>query len=90
MSYDFDLIVVGSGAGGGTFAYATAKAGKKVLLIERGKKYVAKEPVHDEQIMLIDKAPYDDRLIRVNDVAKQLYMGVSVHRPTAWLSVGRL
>jgi choline dehydrogenase-like flavoprotein len=75
MSYDFDVIVVGSGAGGGTFAYALARAGKKVLLVERGKKYVAKGPAHDEQTMLIDKAPYDDRMIRVNGMAKQLYMG---------------
>ncbi|CCB89650.1 GMC family oxidoreductase [Simkania negevensis] len=34
MSYD--LIVIGSGAGGGTLAYALREMGKKVLIIERG------------------------------------------------------
>lgn len=33
---EYDLIILGSGAGGGTLAYALAKAGKKILLIERG------------------------------------------------------
>lgn len=33
---EYDLIVIGSGAGGGTLTYALAKAGKKVLLLERG------------------------------------------------------
>ena len=37
MPYDCDVIVVGSGAGGATFAYACARAGKTVLLLERGR-----------------------------------------------------
>ena len=32
----YDAIVIGSGAGGGTLTYALAQAGKKVLLLERG------------------------------------------------------
>lgn len=32
----FDIIIIGSGAGGGTLAYALAPTGKKILLIERG------------------------------------------------------
>jgi choline dehydrogenase-like flavoprotein len=74
MPYDFDLIVVGSGAGGGTFAYACASAGKNVLLVERGNKYTVDRPT-DEQEMLIEKRPYDDRIIRVNGRARRLYIG---------------
>jgi choline dehydrogenase-like flavoprotein len=37
-----DIIIIGSGAGGGTLAYALAGAGKRVLLIERGG-YVRRE-----------------------------------------------
>lgn len=32
----YDVIIIGSGAGGGTLAYALADWGKKILLIERG------------------------------------------------------
>jgi choline dehydrogenase-like flavoprotein len=32
----FDVIVIGSGAGGGTLAYRLAPSGKKILILERG------------------------------------------------------
>ena len=35
-SEHYDIIVIGSGAGGGTLAYVMANAGKKVLILERG------------------------------------------------------
>src|SRR6266481_4014424 len=39
---DYDFIIIGSGAGGGTLAYRLAPSGKKILLIERGP-YVRRE-----------------------------------------------
>jgi len=82
MTYDCDVLVVGSGAGGATLAYACARAGKNVLLLERGYGYVVNphagpshEHGHDERAMLIDKKPYDDRPIEVNGAEKRLYMG---------------
>src|SRR6516164_4507622 len=86
MTQDADVIVVGSGAGGATLAYACARAGKSVLLLERGHPYAAsplsiagengvRGAAHDEQAMLIDKKPYDDRKIDVNGSARRLYMG---------------
>jgi choline dehydrogenase-like flavoprotein len=73
--YDYDVIVVGSGAGGATFAAACARAGKSVLLLERGDRFSADGPSHDEKATLIDKGPYDDREVDVNGKARRLYMG---------------
>jgi choline dehydrogenase-like flavoprotein len=39
---EFDVIIIGSGAGGGTLAYALAPTGKRILLLERGG-YVSRE-----------------------------------------------
>ncbi len=75
MEYDYDVIVVGSGAGGATFAASCAAAGKSVLLLERGNPYPADLAAHDEKAMLIDKRPYDDREVDVNGHARRLYMG---------------
>ncbi len=74
MEYDCDVIVVGGGAGGATFAYACARAGKSVLVLERGQRYPAGSSTHDEQAMLFDKRPYDDRAVDVNGTSKLLYM----------------
>ncbi len=36
MSTTYDAIIIGTGAGGGTLAYRLAKAGKQILILERG------------------------------------------------------
>jgi choline dehydrogenase-like flavoprotein len=36
MTDHYDVVIIGSGAGGGTLAYALADAGKQILLLERG------------------------------------------------------
>jgi choline dehydrogenase-like flavoprotein len=42
MSVHYDVIIIGTGAGGGTLAYALAPSGKRILLLERGG-YVRRE-----------------------------------------------
>src|ERR1041384_7901933 len=42
MSDHFDVIIIGTGAGGGTLAHRLAPSGKRILLIERGP-YVPRE-----------------------------------------------
>jgi choline dehydrogenase-like flavoprotein len=39
----FDLVIIGSGMGGGTLAYALRDSGRKILLVERGD-FLPKEP----------------------------------------------
>jgi len=36
MTNDFDVIIIGTGAGGGTLAHRLAPTGKRILLVERG------------------------------------------------------
>ncbi|MBB4077424.1 choline dehydrogenase-like flavoprotein [Lewinella aquimaris] len=36
MPNDFDVIIIGSGAGGGSIAYTLADTGKRILILERG------------------------------------------------------
>lgn len=36
MAEHYDIIIIGTGAGGGTMAYALAPTGKKILILERG------------------------------------------------------
>ena len=38
----YDVIIIGTGAGGGTLAYHVAASGKRILLLERGD-YVPRE-----------------------------------------------
>ncbi|MEZ5290077.1 MAG: GMC family oxidoreductase [Vicinamibacterales bacterium] len=43
MAERFDLVIIGSGAGGGTMAHALAGSGARILLVERGER-VPREP----------------------------------------------
>ena len=45
MSRDYDVIVIGSGAGGGTLVRRLAPSGKRILLLERGG-WLPREPAN--------------------------------------------
>jgi len=47
MQNHYDVIIIGTGAGGGTLAYALAPTGKRILLLERGD-YVPREKANWE------------------------------------------
>ncbi len=75
MPFDYDAIVVGSGAGGGTIAWSLTSAGKRVLLLERGKRFTDRTAFQDEQRMLMEMEAFDDRTFEVNGRAARLYIG---------------
>ena len=54
MSDHFDLIIVGSGAGGATLAQRLAPTGKKILILERGEHLPREAENWDPQTVFID------------------------------------
>src|SRR5437879_1261461 len=56
----YDVIIIGTGAGGGTLAYHLAPSGKRILILERGD-YVPREKANwDPQVVNVD-AHYNAR-----------------------------
>ena len=53
----YDLIIIGTGAGGGTLAYALADSGMRILLIERGD-YLPQEPQNWQPRVVFDERRY--------------------------------
>ena len=51
MSEHYDVIVIGSGAGGGTLTHALAPTGKKILLLERGRWYPRERDNWNSQVV---------------------------------------
>jgi choline dehydrogenase-like flavoprotein len=54
---DYDVIIIGSGAGGGTLAYRLAPTGLRVLILERGD-YIRREPENWDSREVITRARY--------------------------------
>lgn len=76
---DCDVLVIGSGAGGGTLAARCAERGLSVIVAERGRAAglpSGRPPDHtDELRTLVHKEPYDDRAVLLGDRATRLYTG---------------
>lgn len=77
MSERYDVIVVGSGAGGGTLALRLAPTGKKVLLVERGG-FLPRERENWDPAEVIGKARYRAR-IEYLDAANQPFAPFAHH-----------
>jgi choline dehydrogenase-like flavoprotein len=71
MPEHYDVIVIGSGAGGGTLTYALAPTGKRILLLERGD-YLPRETQNwDPQSLWLDKRYHNSGQWTDADTGKQ-------------------
>ena len=69
---NFDVIIIGTGAGGGTLAYKLAPTGKKILLIERGD-YVAREKDNWSSLAVVKEARYNTHDVWSDSQGKPLH-----------------
>ena len=54
MAEHWDVIVIGSGAGGGTIAHRLAPSGKKILILERGQPLPREKQNWDPRAVQVD------------------------------------
>jgi choline dehydrogenase-like flavoprotein len=71
---DYDVIVIGSGAGGGTLAYRLAPTGLRVLVLERGD-YVKREPENWDSREVFTKARYKTKEKWIDRDGQQFHPG---------------
>jgi choline dehydrogenase-like flavoprotein len=57
MTSHYDVIVIGSGAAGGTLTHALAPTGKRILLLERGD-FLPREPQNQDSKSVWVDLPY--------------------------------
>jgi choline dehydrogenase-like flavoprotein len=74
MNGHYDIIIIGTGAGGGTLAYRLAPSGKKILLLERGN-YVPREKDNWDTKAVVTEGKYHIREPWYDDKGKPFHPG---------------
>ena len=74
---DFDICIIGSGAGASPVAYTMAKAGAKVLVLEKGPWLTEKEFFKDELAISVHDA-YNPKLTDEQHVIEEEYQDDSL------------
>jgi len=73
-SNHYDIIIIGSGAGGGTLAYHLAPSGKKILLLERGA-FLPREKTNWDTRQVFQKDRYHTDEVWYYNKGKELHPG---------------
>ena len=72
----YDVIIIGTGAGGGTLAHTLADSGKRILLLERGQ-YVRREKESWSSEAVALKARYHTTEVWRDKHGKPLHPGMT-------------
>ncbi|MDY0362115.1 MAG: GMC family oxidoreductase N-terminal domain-containing protein [Desulforegulaceae bacterium] len=90
-TFQYDVIVIGSGPGGASAAKNLSLAGKKVLILEKGKYYKSYKGSYKNTLLMLDRFGFFKSLEKVNMLkvsavggATMLYSG-SAAEPPLWL-----
>lgn len=74
MNNHYDIIIIGTGAGGGTLANKLAESGKKILILERGS-YLPREKENWNTIEVFQKGRYHTEEVWYDKEGKELHPG---------------
>ena len=74
MKTDYDIIIIGTGAGGGTLAHRLAPSGKSILLIERGG-WLKREPENWSAEEVFEKSRYVSKGLWRDKAGKEFQPG---------------
>jgi choline dehydrogenase-like flavoprotein len=72
----YDLIIIGTGAGGGTLAYRVAQSGKKVLILERGS-FLPREKANWDTKTVFNSDRYHNSEVWYDKNGNELHPGMS-------------
>jgi choline dehydrogenase-like flavoprotein len=74
MENHYDIIIIGTGAGGGTLAYKLASSGKKILILERGS-FLPREKENWDTKEVFQNERYHTKEIWYDKDGKELHPG---------------
>ncbi|MCA1990989.1 MAG: GMC family oxidoreductase [Coleofasciculus sp. S288] len=72
----YDVIVIGTGAGGGTLAYRLAQSGKKILILERGS-FMPREKANWDTKVVFNSDRYHNSEVWYDKNGNELHPGMS-------------
>lgn len=71
----YDLIIIGTGAGGGTLAHKLAPSGKKILILERGP-FLPREKANWSTVEVVQKDHYHTTEVWTDKEGQEIHPGV--------------
>ncbi|MEM8805246.1 MAG: GMC family oxidoreductase [Cyanobacteria bacterium P01_G01_bin.38] len=75
MAPHYDVIIIGTGAGGGTLAHRLAPSGKKILVLERGR-FLPREKANWDTVEVFQKDRYHTQEIWYDSQGNELHPGI--------------